>query len=74
VRLAAVAARNENRLIAVIDAPGTLPGRGAYVCNDMRDHSPNRDCLKLATKHGVLQRAFRRAVEIPAELVESETR
>jgi predicted RNA-binding protein YlxR (DUF448 family) len=69
VRLGSVSAGHENRATAQIDHAGTLPGRGAYVCRERRDAEPKRDCMRLATKRGVLQRAFRRAVDVPVELV-----
>ena len=75
--MAAVAVGRENRLTAVLDRRGTLPGRGAYVCESSDQDGPNLDCMKLATRRGGLGRAFRRAVDVPAELVgplESETR
>lgn|GEM_PF-5587910 len=74
MRLAAVPAGRENRPTAAFDRAGTLPGRGAYVCRDEYGDAPNHDCLGLATGRGVLQRAFRRAVDVPSELVESESR
>ena len=74
MRLAAVATGHENRVAAAFDRTGTLPGRGAYVCRDEHQDAPNRDCFGLATRRGVLQRAFRRAVDVPAELVELESR
>ncbi len=51
-----------------------MPGRGAYVCREEAGLGPKRACLILATKPGTLQRAFRRAVEIPVELLELDTR
>ncbi len=74
VRLAAVPSGHQSRPIATFDRAGTLPGRGAYVCRDEHGDAPNHDCLGLATGRGVLQRAFRRAVDVPSELVESESR
>jgi predicted RNA-binding protein YlxR (DUF448 family) len=60
--------------MAVLDRTGTLPGRGAYVCRSESICEPNIQCMKLATRKGTLQRAFRRAVEVPVELLESESR
>ena len=37
---------------AVIDESGKLPGRGAYVCKNMK-------CITLAEKKGGFQRAFK---------------
>ncbi len=74
VRLASVSAGRESRATAILDMAGTMPGRGAYVCRDERRGAPNPDCMRLAAGRGVLQRAFRRAVDVPAELVESESR
>jgi predicted RNA-binding protein YlxR (DUF448 family) len=78
VRLAAVPATAGNgRFLATLDRAGTLPGRGAYLCLDTRRDLPNGECATQASKRGGLQRAFRRAVEVPSELagsLESHTR
>ncbi len=58
----------------MLDRAGTMPGRGAYVCHDEAGLGANQACLSLATKPGALQRAFRRAVEVPVELLELDTR
>ena len=71
MRLASVATGAERRPIATLDRAGTLPGRGAYVCRGESLQDPNGECMKLATRKGTLQRAFRRAVEVPVELLES---
>jgi predicted RNA-binding protein YlxR (DUF448 family) len=71
VRLASVPAGRESRAVAAVDRTGTIPGRGAYVCRDEHLDGPNHDCMRLATRRGALQRALRRAVDVPAELVES---
>jgi uncharacterized protein len=47
----------------VTDAAAILPGRGAYVC-DAR-------CAQAALRRRALPRAFRRAVVIPTDLLES---
>jgi len=46
-----------------VDRAQREPGRGAYVCG--------RDCLAEAVRRRQLQRAFRRAVSIDAQTVES---
>ncbi|HTC61198.1 MAG TPA: YlxR family protein [Solirubrobacteraceae bacterium] len=74
VRLASVAAGAERPPMTVLDRAGTLPGRGAYVCRSESVRAPSIECMKLATRKGTLQRAFRRAVEVPVELLESESR
>jgi len=74
VRLASVPTGPERRPAAMLDRAGTLPGRGAYVCLGEAHESPSRECMKLATRKGTLQRAFRGAVEVPVELLESNTR
>ncbi|HTA15645.1 MAG TPA: YlxR family protein [Solirubrobacteraceae bacterium] len=73
VRLAAVATARGGRPTAALDRTGMMSGRGAYVCLDARQDAPSRDCMRLATRAGVLQRAFRGPVDVPAELVESES-
>jgi predicted RNA-binding protein YlxR (DUF448 family) len=74
VRLASVATTAERPPTTVLDRAGTLPGRGAYVCRSESIREPSIECMKLATRKGALQRAFRRAVEVPVELLESNTR
>jgi predicted RNA-binding protein YlxR (DUF448 family) len=74
MRLASVPAGPERRPAATLDRAGRLPGRGAYVCRDQAGESLSRECVKLATRKGVLQRALRGAVDVPVELLESESR
>ncbi len=52
---------------AVIDAAGTLPGRGAYLCRGTERARPNADCLALALRRGGIARTLRRpvALDIP---------
>jgi predicted RNA-binding protein YlxR (DUF448 family) len=47
----------------VADPQGSLPGRGAYVCD--------ADCARRALQRRALSRAFRRAVPTAPDLVES---
>jgi predicted RNA-binding protein YlxR (DUF448 family) len=47
----------------VVDRTGTLPGRGAYVCN--------ASCACRAVQRRAFARAFRRAVSVDDDLVES---
>jgi predicted RNA-binding protein YlxR (DUF448 family) len=56
---------------AVLDQTGTLPGRGAYLCRGSVAGELSSDCVELATRRGGLARAFRCAVKINPELVES---
>jgi uncharacterized protein len=74
VRLASVPGGPERRPTATLDRTGTMPGRGAYVCRAGPRENPNRECMRLATRKGTLQRAFRGAVDVPVELLESESR
>jgi predicted RNA-binding protein YlxR (DUF448 family) len=60
VRLAAVDGR------VVVDGDGTLPGRGAYLCS--------ADCAALAVRRRAFGRAFRRAVSVDPNLVESNVK
>jgi predicted RNA-binding protein YlxR (DUF448 family) len=46
-----------------VDRSQTMSGRGAYVCGG--------DCLRRAVARRRLPRAFRRAVSIDAQIVES---
>ncbi len=56
---------------AVLDRAGTMPGRGAYLCQGAAPGKPAADCLSLATRRGGIARALRCAVTIDPELVES---
>jgi len=47
----------------VADPGGSLPGRGAYVCD--------ATCAQTAIERRALPRAFRRAVSVDHDLVES---
>jgi predicted RNA-binding protein YlxR (DUF448 family) len=51
----------DGRLVA--DAAATLPGRGAYVCDAA--------CARAAIERRAFSRAFRRAVSVGDDLVES---
>jgi len=51
----------DDRLVA--DAAATLPGRGAYVCDAA--------CARAAIERRAFSRAFRRAVSVGDDLVES---
>jgi predicted RNA-binding protein YlxR (DUF448 family) len=55
---------------ALIDAAGTMPGRGAYLCTS-QPGAPSKECLELARKRGGFARTLRCAVTIGPELVES---
>jgi uncharacterized protein len=85
VRIAAVHAPAGRSRRAVLDATGTLPGRGAYLCRDDRGGEatgePKAECLALATRRGGVARALRCAVTLTlnepganAKLVESVSR
>ena len=56
---------------AVLDRAGTMPGRGAYICEGRDPGEPKADCLSLATRRGGISRALRCRVTIDPELVES---
>jgi predicted RNA-binding protein YlxR (DUF448 family) len=47
----------------VVDPAGSLPGRGAYVCDAA--------CARAAIERRAFPRAFRRAVSVDHDLVES---
>lgn len=71
VRLATVASGSGSPATLVIDLERKLPGRGAYVCREQSTDAPVADCLSHALTRKTLARAFRRAVTVPAEIVES---
>jgi predicted RNA-binding protein YlxR (DUF448 family) len=57
-------ARGSRAHRAVIDAPGTLSGRGAYLCRGSDGGTPDGDCLQRALRRGGIARTLRRAVEL----------
>ncbi|MGN6373016.1 MAG: YlxR family protein [Solirubrobacteraceae bacterium] len=73
VRLASVAGGAGNPMTVIVDARGTLPGRGAYLCREPGGRLRG-ECLALAGRRKALPRAFRRAVDLSDELVESVSR
>ena len=56
----------------VLDLSGALPGRGAYLCAAERGGAPAPDCLTRATRRGGIARAFRAAVTLAPDFVESK--
>jgi predicted RNA-binding protein YlxR (DUF448 family) len=48
----------------VIDATGTLPGRGAYLCRAADAGAPDGDCLQHALRRGAVARTLRRNVKL----------
>jgi predicted RNA-binding protein YlxR (DUF448 family) len=74
VRLAIDPVAVDRAAMVVLDRAGTLGGRGAYVCRVEHGAAPAELCVKRASTRGALQRAFRRAVTVPVELVELESR
>jgi predicted RNA-binding protein YlxR (DUF448 family) len=71
VRLALADDERGQRRRVVLDRPGTLPGRGAYLCAAERGEAPAPDCLARANRRGGLARAFRAAVALAPDFVES---
>jgi predicted RNA-binding protein YlxR (DUF448 family) len=55
------------QVYAIADPGARMPGRGAYLCRDAGAARPVDECLALATRHGGIPRALRRA--IPGGLV-----
>lgn len=81
VRIAAMGELEGRSRRAVLDATGTLPGRGAYLCRDDVTAQPAAECLALASRRGGVARALRCAVTLTldeprasAKLVESMSR
>jgi predicted RNA-binding protein YlxR (DUF448 family) len=54
--------------LAMRDADGKLPGRGAYLCGIATGNQIDDECLRLAVRKGGLRRTLRRPVELPADL------
>jgi predicted RNA-binding protein YlxR (DUF448 family) len=70
-RLASVVSHETSQPARVIvDENGRLPGRGAYLCREL-DGRLRGECLLLAERRKAFPRAFRRAVDVSGELVES---
>ena len=59
---------------AVLDRAGTMPGRGAYLCQGRAAGEPVAGLPALATRRGGIARALRCRVTIDPELVESVSR
>jgi predicted RNA-binding protein YlxR (DUF448 family) len=71
LRVAALAEGEGSSRRAVLDRTGTMPGRGAYLCQSPAVGRPASDCLTLASRRGGIARALRCRVTIDPELVES---
>jgi len=71
VRLALATGSPSARRTAVVDRAQRLPGRGAYLCRGQVAGRPAEACLDRALQRGGLSRAFRAAVSIDDEFVES---
>jgi uncharacterized protein len=63
----------------VLDHSGTLPGRGAYLCQGGAPADPAAACVTLARRRGAIARALRcsssdRSVAFDPKLIESVSR
>jgi len=78
LRLALAPARGEqehaSRAVAVLDAQGRMPGRGAYLCRQPGGALPAAECLATALRRRAIPRALRAAAAVDAKLVESVSR
>jgi predicted RNA-binding protein YlxR (DUF448 family) len=59
-----------------LDRAGNLPGRGAYLCRDVRSGEPDASCAALAARRGGIARALRCSISdgsvvIDPKLIES---
>jgi uncharacterized protein len=45
--------------VVVVDRPGKLPGRGAYICREGASQQPSARCLALARRRRSIARALR---------------
>lgn len=73
VRLASVSRQTGRPASVIVDESATLPGRGAYLCRGPGGRLRG-ECLALAQRRKAFPRAFRAAVDVPDELVESVSR
>jgi uncharacterized protein len=71
MRLVAVREDAAGVPLAVHDAAGTMPGRGAYLCRGARPGQPDGDCLALAIRRGGIGRTLRCSVTVDSKRLES---
>jgi predicted RNA-binding protein YlxR (DUF448 family) len=71
MRLVAVREGSDRTKLAVYDAAGTMPGRGAYLCRGARPGQPAGDCLALAIRRGGVGRTLRCSVTVDSKRLES---
>ena len=74
MRIALVRGGDRAAPLAVHDADGRMPGRGAYLCRGADPAKPAQACLAQALRRGGIARALRTAVTVDPKLVESVSR
>jgi predicted RNA-binding protein YlxR (DUF448 family) len=71
VRIALTRSAAGSGQLAVLDADGRMPGRGAYLCREAGAQTPARRCLASALRNGGVQRTLRARATLDDKLVES---
>jgi predicted RNA-binding protein YlxR (DUF448 family) len=76
MRVAIVRVGNGGSRRIELDRAGNRPGRGAYLCRDVRSGEPDASCAALAARRGGIARALRCSISdgsvvIDPELLES---
>jgi predicted RNA-binding protein YlxR (DUF448 family) len=71
IRIALEARRAGEPALAVADARGTMPGRGAYLCRGEERARPAEACLSAALRRGSIARTLRAQVALDPKIVES---
>jgi predicted RNA-binding protein YlxR (DUF448 family) len=62
MRVAIVGVGNSSSRRIELDRAGNRPGRGAYLCRDIRSGEPDANCAALAARRGGIARALRCSV------------
>jgi predicted RNA-binding protein YlxR (DUF448 family) len=62
MRVAIVRLGNSGSRRIELDRAGNRPGRGAYLCRDVRSGEPDASCAALAARRGGIARALRCSV------------
>jgi predicted RNA-binding protein YlxR (DUF448 family) len=70
MRVAIVRVDNSSSRRIELDRAGNRPGRGAYLCQDVRSGEPDASCAALAARRGGIARALRCSVSDGSVLID----
>jgi predicted RNA-binding protein YlxR (DUF448 family) len=70
MRVAIVRVDNSCSRRIELDRAGNRPGRGAYLCRDVRSGEPDASCAALAARRGGIARALRCSVSDGSVLID----